>query len=148
MEEKEFWSLLSLLDWDESGDDDAVIEPVIKSLSKKSIKEIFSFEEILSQKLFALDTKKHAMEIGEDAYIDENEFFSVDGFLYSRCVVVANGEELFNEVLKNPKEFPKDMEFEAILSIAQEAYETKTGKEWEHVTEVDYETYSNKSGWK
>ena len=147
MEEKEFWSLLILLDWNESGDDDAVIEPTIKSLGKKDIKEIYSFEEILSKKLFALDTKQHAMEIGEDAYIDENEFFSVDGFLYSRCVVVANGEELFNDVLKNPKEFPKDMEFEAILSIAQEAYEEKTGEEWKYVTETDYETYSNKAGW-
>ncbi len=147
MQEREFWELIGKLDWDESGDDDAVIEPAVASLAKRSVADIFEFEEILARKLNQLDTKAHAKEIGEGAYVNDEEFFSADGFLYSRCVVVANGEELFEHVLNNPKAFPKDMEFEAILGIAQEAYERKTGSEWEYISSTDYETFSNERGW-
>ncbi|OZG72411.1 hypothetical protein BTA51_14870 [Hahella sp. CCB-MM4] len=147
MNENEFWSIIGMLNWEESGDDEAVVEPVVDLLSQKSDEEIFQFEEILAQKLHALDTKAHAKEIGEDAYVNEKKYFSVDSFLYSRCVVVANGKELFQHILENPKEFPKDMEFEAILYVAQEAYEQKNDKEWEYVSPTDYETYKNISGW-
>lgn len=147
MNASEFWSIIGMLNWDESGDDEAVVEPVVNYLSKKSDDEIFQFEELLAQKLFALDTKAHAKEIGEDAYVTDEEYFSVDGFLYSRCVVVANGEEFFQHILKNPKEFPKDMEFEAILYVAQEAYEQKNDSEWQYVSPTNYETYKNVSGW-
>jgi len=148
MKEAVFWSLIALFNWDETGDDEAVIEPVVNALAKLSVEEIYSFEEVLARKLHALDTRSHAKEIGEDAYVSEEEYFSVDGFLYSRCVVVANGEEFYNHILNNSKDFPKDMEFEAILGIAQEAYEQKTGKEWEYASDADYETYSNTVGWR
>ena len=147
MNEQEFWKIIGLLDWDEAGDDDAVVEPVVNYLAEKSNEEIFQFEELLAQKLQALDTKAHAKEIGEDSYTEDDQYFSVDGFLYSRCVVVANGKELFEKVLSNPKEFPKDMEFEAILYVAQEAYEQKNDEEWEYVSPTDYETYKNSAGW-
>ncbi|TQV70808.1 DUF4240 domain-containing protein [Exilibacterium tricleocarpae] len=68
-------------------------------------------------------------------------------FLYSRCVVVANGKEFFEHILKNPMGFPKDMEFEAVLHVAQEAYELKNNKEWEYVSPTDYEIYKNVNGW-
>ncbi|MEH6347572.1 MAG: DUF4240 domain-containing protein [Bermanella sp.] len=148
MNEIEFWVVIGKLDWDESGDDEAVIEPVVEYLTTKSDEDIFQFEELLAQKLHALDTKDHAKEIGEDAYINDDKYFSVDGFLYSRCLIVANGKELFDSVLCKPKEFPKDMEFEAILNIAQEAYEQKNDKEWAYVSPTDYETYKNANGWK
>lgn len=148
MDEKEFWNLLQKLNWDETGDDDAVIEPVINALCEKSVQDIYSFEEILTQKLHNLDTMAHAKEIGDGAYINDDEYFSVDEFLYARCVVVANGEEVYNDILNHPEEFPKDMEFEAILGIAPEAYERKTGDEWDYTTRLSYETFSNKDGWK
>ncbi len=147
MQEKEFWELIGKLDWDETGLDDAVIEPVVEALSRKDVAEIYAFEEILAQKLHALDTRAHAREIGDEAYINDDEYFSEDGFLYSRCVIVANGEELFNHVLQNPAAFPKDMEFEAILGIAEAAYERKTGELWDYVPTTDYETYANETGW-
>lgn len=148
MNEIEFWKIVGLLDWDATGDDDAVVEPVVSFLSKKTVAEIFEFEEILAQKLFALDTLEHAKSIGEDAYVDDNKYFSVDGFLYSRCVVVANGKDLYDCVLNDPKEFPKDMEFEAILYIAQQAYEEKTGEKWSYVSKTNYETFENVKGWR
>ena len=148
MTEDEFWKLIGTLDWDDPDDDDAVVEPVVEALSQKSNDDIFQFEEILAQKLFDLDTKAHAKEIGDDAYTDGEAFFSADGFLYSRCLIVANGKDIFDQVLKNPKEFPKDMEFEPILYIAQEAYEDKNEKKWEYTSPTDYETFKNEDGWK
>ncbi|MEE1672476.1 hypothetical protein SNR37_001805 [Agarivorans aestuarii] len=35
MTEAVFWTLLSLLSWDKTGDDIAVIEPVVSALSEK-----------------------------------------------------------------------------------------------------------------
>ncbi len=147
MDGLEFWNIIEMLNWDEAGDDDAVVESVVNYLAKKSDEEIFRFEELLAQKLHALDTKSHAKEIGEHSFVNEEKCFSVDGFLYARCVVVANGKKLFEHVLQNPSDFPKDMEFEAILYVAREAYEQKNDKEWEYVSPTDYETYKNVSGW-
>jgi len=142
-----FWLIISLFDWSKSGNDAAVIEPAVAELSKKSEPEIVAFEEILAQKLYALDTVAHAKEIGEEAYVGNSKHFSSDWFLYSRCAVVANGLTVYERVLANPKTFPKDLEFEAILSVGPAAYKRKTGKEFSHVTKFDYETYSNKAGW-
>ena len=52
---------------------------------------------------------------------------SEDGFLYSRCAVVANGRGLYEAVLADPTRMPKDIEFEALLSVAQDAYRRATG---------------------
>jgi hypothetical protein len=147
MDENHFWELINLLNWKKTGNDEAVIKPVVRKLSKFEIEDIYAFEEILAQKLYELDTEAHAREIGEDAYRNDKDFFSVDSFLYSRCCVVANGKELFEVVRANPAEFPKDMEFEVLLSIAPEAYELKTGQEYDYLTSVSYETFSNKEGW-
>ncbi len=35
MREKTLWNLIALLDWQETGDEDAVIEPVLKALATK-----------------------------------------------------------------------------------------------------------------
>ena len=147
MKEATFWLIISLLNWSAAGNDDAVIEPAVAKLSKMSEAQIISFSELLAEKLFALDTLRHAKEIGEDAYINDEMYFSVDLFLYARCVVVANGKELYEQVLTNPQAFPKDLEFEALLYIASKAYERKTGKKLDYQTKLSYETYANKDGW-
>ena len=48
MNEKEFWKILDKLDWNNEGDDDLVLKPVIKYLSKLKDEEIFAFHEIMS----------------------------------------------------------------------------------------------------
>ena len=68
-----------------------------------------------------------AENIGEYAYKSEEEFFSVDCFLYVRCAVVANGKEVYEAALKDPTKILKDLEFESLLAIANNAYELKTG---------------------
>jgi hypothetical protein len=146
MTETTFWALIAMLNWGATGDDDAVVAPVVEELSQMSTEDIQRFDDILASKLHALDTKSHASEIGEDAYV-EGEYFSADWFLYARCAVVANGSELFNSVLNDPTMFPKDIEFESLLNVASTAYEQKTGEEYKYSPEPSYETYSNKGGW-
>jgi len=148
MDNTQFWRIIGLFDWEREGDDEAVLEPAIDALSRLPLDEIAAFEEILSQKLYALDTLAHASNVGEDAYVDKSEYFSVDTFLYARCCVVANGEALYTSVLEHPSEFPKDVDFEALLSLASKAWERKTGEESEGFdTSVSYETFSNEAGW-
>lgn len=147
MDENEFWKIIDMFEWKHSGDDEKVLKKAIKYLSKKSDEDLNVFDDILSKMLFDLDGKEYAKNIGEDAYVDEESYFSVDEFLYSRCVVVANGKEFYYEVLENPKSMPEDMEFEALLYITSEAFEIKHDEEYDYVPKFDYETYSNKSKW-
>lgn len=147
MNAHDFWHVISLLDWDKTGDDDAVLKPAIEALSRLPLEDISEFEELLSLKLYSLDTKAHAQNIGEESWSD-GKYFSADWFLYARCCVVANGLELYESVLQDPTEFPQDMEFEALLGLARMAYELKTKQECEGFdTSVSYETFSNKAGW-
>jgi hypothetical protein len=145
--EQGFWSLLRRLAWEKTGDDEAVVEPVVAALSQMSVEGILRFSDMLSEKLHALDTEAHAREIGEYAYSGPGRGFSVDWFLYVRCCVVANGRNMYEAVLAQPKKMLKDKEFEAILYIAAQAYQRKTGKEFEHITPISYETFSNQRGW-
>lgn len=148
MEEADFWEIIGLLDWDhEDEDDTAVIAPAVKRLAALSIHYIYDFKNLLSEKLYALDTFQHAQNIGEDEW-QEGKYFSVDNFLYARCCVVANGRDFYQQVLKNPAEMPKNMTFEPLLRIAGDAYRKKTGKQLAFVTTYNIETYSNELGWK
>jgi hypothetical protein len=86
-------------------------------------------------------------KLGEDAYVSDEEYYSFDG-LYARCVVVANGRELYEAVLKEPREMPQDMEFEYLLSVAESAFERKTDEEFNFTPRVSYETGMNQAGWR
>lgn len=63
---------------------------------KKDTEEvIFAFEEMLSHKLFLLDTPAHA------GITDQPKaYLPVDVFLYPRCAVVAKGKDCFNQTVK------------------------------------------------
>lgn len=145
LKENDFWRIVDLLDWNEDNNQ-AIIEPVVKELSSMSVGQIYSFQEILAQKLYQLDQKKFAKHIGQFSY-KKGEYFSVDHFLHSRACIIANGKEAFEDVLKNPKEMFKDLTFEPLLIIASQAYERKTGNQFIYVPSHSYETYSNKEGW-
>ncbi|GFO57583.1 hypothetical protein GMSM_45900 [Geomonas sp. Red276] len=150
MDEKTFWETVSLFDWDETGNDDAVLEPAIESLASMEANDIFKFEDILAEKLHALDTREHCKTCYKGELDPDNgdDYISADDFLYSRCVVVANGRDFFSEVRVNPTKMPKNMEFEAILSLAATAFERKTGESFEHVSPISYESFQNTEGWK
>ncbi|MDR2212526.1 MAG: DUF4240 domain-containing protein [Pseudomonadales bacterium] len=149
MTEEVFWRLIALLNWKKTGDDSVVLEPVVKALAQMSVVEIHKFEDILAEKLHALDTREYcrACYRGELDPDDGDDYISPDDFLYSRCVVVANGENFYASVLNNPEKMPQDMEFESLLSLPVIAYERKTGNEYEHTTPVSYESFQNVAGW-
>jgi hypothetical protein len=149
LNEDQFWSFLELLDWSKSGNDDDVIEPLVEHLSKMPLRYIYEFQDLLSEKLFHLDTRRHAENVGENAYDpDVESFFSPDEFLYARCCVVANGRSVYEEALHNPLAMPKDLTFEALLRVARNAYHRKTGQSFRYVPAYNFETFGNLEGWK
>ncbi|MCB1194111.1 MAG: DUF4240 domain-containing protein [Leptospiraceae bacterium] len=146
MNERIFWEIIELLDWNKKTIKD-ILQKAIEKLSQMSIQDIYEFQEMLSEKLFDLDTKKHAENIGSRCY-SETTTFSPDIFLYSRASVIAEGKEFYNQVLSNPELMPKDMDFEYLLYLAPDAYKLKTGKDWNYTpVRYPYETFFNKEGW-
>jgi hypothetical protein len=150
VDDARFWELVSALDWKHEGDDDNVVEPVVKALAAMPDAEIAAFQNTLTEKLFALDGRAWARESGDSIWWGEPDFLSTDAFLYARCAVVANGRAFYDLVLGDPSQMPKDIEFESLLYVAPTAYETKTGASGDavrDVTDLSYETGSNRDGW-
>ena len=151
MTETEFWRLIDRLDWTHQGDDDLVVAPVVKALAARDLRDIYDFEDILAEKLHALDGRAWARESGPSVWRGEPDRVSEDAFLQLRCVVVAKGEAYYAEVLADPRKMPKDHEFEALLFIHVEAWERKTlldyGDDYRHEPELSWETFSNEAGW-
>lgn len=146
MDDALFWEIIGLFDWEQEGNDLAVMEPAIDFLSQCSIQNIKAFQDLLSEKLYQLDGEKFARHIGEFAYGNVRHF-SVDQFLYARCCAVANGRPFFEHVLDHPEDMPKDLTFEALLNLASHAFKRKTGFDLEYVPSHNYETYFNEAGW-
>lgn len=148
IDEDEFWAIIDLLAWEHLGNDEQVLAPAIKALASKSKTYICRFEERVAFHLYQLDTKAHARNTGEGSNHPDSDDVSADGFLYARCVAVANGKEFYEAVLKDPSKMPKAMEFESLLGLARDAYELKTGEEFEYNTGCSYESFSNHDGWR
>lgn len=143
LDEAVFWELIARFDWDKIGDDRAVMEPTIQILSQMPEEAIRGFADILSEKLWLLDTEAHAQPFMSK---HPKGRLSVDDFLYVRCCVVANGKAVFEDVLQHPEKMP-DLTFSGLLHLAAWAYERKTGKPFLHLSTYNYETYSNENGW-
>jgi hypothetical protein len=142
MADSTFWELIGMLDIDSMDTDSAV-----HVLSKMGVKDIKQFEEALAYKLYLLDTKKHAENLGTYSY-REKSYFSPDVFLYIRCAAVALGRDTYERALHNPDCMPHEHSFEPLLELASDAYEQRLKKEFDYETGCDYETFSNIDGWK
>jgi Protein of unknown function (DUF4240) len=147
MSEDDFWDLIDLLNWDEEGNDDAVIAPVVQHLSDLSESEILAFQEALAEKLWMLDGERFAREIGRDCYQGPDKAFSREWFLAARCCAVANGQDFFEDILLSPENMPKDLGFLALSTVAERAYRKKTGRSLTHKTRHDTETGTNLRNW-
>jgi hypothetical protein len=150
MTDKLFWEIISLLDWTQD-DERAIVEPAICTLVKLPISEIFMFDEFLCWRLYTLDTREHARHFSENepcsSYVDDATPFSTDSFLYSRARAIANGKTFYEMVLADPKQMPKEMEFEMGLYLAAFAYQEKTGREYPYKPGLSWEAGSNRAGW-
>lgn len=145
-EEDWFWQVIAKLDWKKTEVDEEVIKPVLNYLSERSNNRIFLFQDILSQKLHALDGQKFAEEIGKNAY-GKSDYFSGDEFLYIRCAVVANGRNTYEEVLKKPSKMLKDKSFSILLYLTERAFLQKNKVELNRLPAYNYETFFNEDGW-
>ena len=142
--EDQFWSIIDLLDWQKKQRAEIMV-PAVSALSKMPVSSIYLFQDMLSEKLYQLDTRRHA-----DAYLQKQEDgdLSMDDFLYVRCAVVAEGKVYYAEILANPSAMPADIDFEHLFSLAGDAYKLKTGREFVYSPLFNYETKSNTDGWK
>ena len=137
----EFWALIARIDRQALRDqhETNAIAPVIAALTKQSEAEIEAFDEHLARVLYDLDTRAHRECAGNSAE-------SVDGFLYARCHVVAQGREHYQSVLADPARMPKTLEewCEPLLFAGAKAWSDLTGEDsWHPETSVSYETGSN-----
>jgi hypothetical protein len=132
LSDAQFWQIIELLDWQKIGDDEAVVAPLVTHLARLPVSFIYQFQDKLSEKLYNLDTRSHAAPFSTP--------FSVDYFLYTRCVVVANGKKVYEQVLNDPSVMPTEIDFEPLLFVASDAYTLKTGKNFEYVADFPIET--------
>ena len=156
MDDGAFWGLIATLDWQHEGDDERVVEPVVKALAAMPDSEMAAFQNILAAKLYALDGLAWARESGPTIWMggpDQSgapDSVSEDGFLYARLAAVAAGRHAYEAVLGDPALMPKDRQFEPLLYVASRAYEHKTGLDDNgdlDMTDVSFETFSNEDGW-
>lgn len=142
---RRFWKIIAAFDWTQ-GSEGAIMAPAVARLATLSEGEIRGFEDMLCARLYELDGQAWAE--GNGMLVEDGAFFSVDCFLYARCLVVANGKRHFRRVLKDPSLMPGgDDDFESLLYLAQRAYEEKTGQEGFLDSRLSAETYSNVSQW-
>jgi hypothetical protein len=143
LSEADFWKIINSIDWSKKSSKDK-LHPVVQMLAAMPISSIYIFADKLSEKLYNLDTKKHAYAYAAD---EPDNFISVDDFLYARCAVVAEGQSYYEKVLNAPYLMPNDIVFEPLLNVADAAYELKIGGEFNYRPIYNYETHSNTSSW-
>lgn len=146
MDKEQFFErIMTACAWDKHGNDDEIIRPLVEWLSKQPDEEIFSFDDIMAELLYALDTRKN-FETARKAYPHGD-----DSFLYSRCVALINGKQYYEKSLSGKKKDLWKMGFETILYVPKYAWGLKYNKspmDYPHLTPLSYETGSNKVGWR
>lgn len=141
-----FWKTMKLCDWEYEGNDELVLRPVITYLSSREDQDIFAFDDMMSELLYAIDTQKLAKQCQK-----VDGLMSDDSFLYSRCIALINGPGYYERAKAGKCKEMWTMEFEALLSVPHEAWAVKHKKEasqYPHIPPVSYETGSNVDGWK
>lgn len=141
--EADFWRVIDKIDWSKKNGE-GKIKPAVKMLAKMPLSNIYIFADKLSEKLYHLDTRPHALAYAAN---EPDNFISSDDFLYARCAVIAEGKDYYEKVLNDPARMPDDIIFEPLLYVADEAFEMKMGIPFNYMPTYNYETQSNTSGW-
>ena len=143
LSEAGFWQVIDSIDWSKNKTQDK-LQPAITMLSEMPVSHMYLFADKLSEKLFLLDTQKHAKVFSAN---EPEGYLSADDFLYARCAVVAEGKDFYEKVLNDPSQMPDSIVFEPLLNLAHFAFKLKTGVEFNYRPAFNYETFSNKAGW-
>ena len=137
---RSFWAVMELCDWTYEGDDDKVLRPVIQYLAQQEDGRIFQFDDLMSELLYGLDTKKLAAQCEE-----AEPLMSDDSFLYSRCVALINGPDYYEKARQGMAKEIWSMEFEALLYVPARAWALKhkmREEDYPHTAPLSYETGS------
>ncbi|WP_085833393.1 DUF4240 domain-containing protein [Clostridium merdae] len=140
----DFFAMLNALDWSKKGNDELVVEPLIDYLAQWPDEVIFTFENKMSELLYAIDNPIIAKELYQ------SDRFSPDDFLYSRCTALIKGKAHYNAILMQKKKLRKNMEFEALLYVPAKAWAKKHQQDpsqYPHSPQPSYETGSNQELW-
>lgn len=148
MTEGQFWEVIGAIDDPDGmseGREPEIADDIAARLRPFGVAELASFEELLAERLYRLDTRAHCDAGGESSNSD-------DGFLYARCFVVACGRQSYQRVAADPAAMPKraDQWLEPLLFVAANVFAELTGREadeWQPDTALSYETGSNLDGW-
>ncbi|KAE9629594.1 DUF4240 domain-containing protein [Parasedimentitalea maritima] len=142
MPDPQFWGMIGLINGTGWHDNATDLEPLKAALKSLDDLEICAFEEALSQKLFALDTRHHYRSFSWFPGLS-------DTFLYKRLAVVAQEEDYFTKVLNIPHKFPwrSTKWLEGLLYVAREAFEEKYGRDLDYSASICCESFSNAKGW-
>ncbi|WP_432103878.1 DUF4240 domain-containing protein [Streptomyces sp. bgisy091] len=147
---RDFWTLIATLDGVAS---QANCQRLAEVLSRRSLPDLFGFAERLAEALHRLDQEKFGtLPVADLTARCGNPFpQSSDVFLYTRCAVVAAGQDVWERVFFDVDTFApftsSEYDGEWLLYVPDKAYELATGKEWNHSTRYCVESYSNRDGW-
>ena len=126
------WHIIDAAHQQAEGDVQQQEALLIEQLASYSPANIIDFERILRRYILDADSFKliAAQKIIQGHVTD-------DPYLYFRCWLIGQGSEVFFEALRNPDSLAElvvdeyEIDFEALLLVATEAFQQKTGLEEE-----------------
>ena len=137
MHKSDFWKLIETAKEQGNGEPDRQIELLAVALEQRAPQEIMNFDRILAE----LKGQSYRNDLWAAAYIIRGGC-SDAGFEYFRCWLIAQGQRIFEEALRDPEtlvdaidyaddERPEtiDMVGAEMIGIAWRAYAAKTGAE-------------------
>lgn len=136
-----FWDFIKKIDWT-AENDTLRLKPLVDDLATESKQTIHQFSEYLAFLLHQLDGPAFFQALAQDPL-----GVSSDTFLYTRCLVVAKGEDFYKAILECPEKMPIGEDFEALLYVAKQAYEQQTGQDYKYIPTIIYESFFNKKLW-
>ena len=129
MDKSEFWRIIDFARLHAQEDSQRQELLLVKGLEQYSAENIIEFECLLRQTIIDADDFKvmAAEKIMEGSVSD-------DSYVYFRCWLIGQGEQVFTEALRNPDSLvtvvtaETTTDFEALLYVTTQAYQHKTGK--------------------
>ena len=135
MSDDEFWALIDLIEgsrWDDATSDVSALVSALAALPEDRIEAFYS---ALGDKALALATPQH--------YSAFSSFPGLaDTFLYARMAVIANGRDVYEQVLAEPRRFPArsaGVWFERLLYVCDDAFHLATGRDFPRVGSEKFE---------
>ncbi|MFD7033382.1 DUF4240 domain-containing protein [Streptomyces sp. NPDC059917] len=145
-----FWALVATLNGEAT---QKSCQRLAVELSQRPVSDIIGFAECHAEALYLLDQEKFGTLPVVDLTARDGRPFpqSSDGFLYTRCAVVAAGQSVWESVFSDVDKFAPytstEYDAEWLLYVPDRAYELATGGEWDRSTRYSFESYSNRDGW-